>query len=599
MTNSSGNTYSSESYEKGSRSIDLLLEEHDILNYLKTEVQKNITGEDVPIQIVLLSIFSALLLEKPFGVLVYSASSTGKSHLIKSVVDCFGPKFDGISQKGDDIEIKPGFGFVSANSLTLAGLTRLAKNNSRCFDKKVLLLHEINESTSEDVKQVTQALRQFVSDGSYDRILTNEQTKKPMRLRLEGWCACISECAEKVVEVQWGNRFLFINLDESEHQNKAIAEFQAQEYITPWNVELPNTELFWDICWYIQDDDFKARKIPLLNPWVLDITEYILSLYGSDTRIRRYLPVMLKAIETLSRLHYNQRQKLTHHSGMVVLTSKRWDNAKILSLFDEMLLHTLRNITSGALDLLRRIDANYTIKEDNQTLYKRWTVKDISKDLGMSYSSAKDKIRMLRNYGLIEHVDNEGRAYVYSLSETGKNFSLSGRHRTTSDMMIYLPDRDIETCLLPSVVRTQGMAHTPRPHHSSSISSVDVSPTADSLHELCRPLKSDSQNIKFEKEPTHPNQKTLNGLYETDGRSQFTSVNSDDVAIKSKFKIQEIDNYILKWLKNSENNELSIREIADMLKLNGYDRDAGIRCVDEMTRRGILFEEKQGIIRLP
>ena len=308
---------------------------------------------------------------------------------------------------------------------------------------------------------------------------------------------------------------------------------------------------------------------------------------------------MLKAIETLSRLHYNQRQKLTHHSGMVVLTSKRWDNAKILSLFDEMLLHTLRNITSGALDLLRRIDANYTIKEDNQTLYKRWTVKDISKDLGMSYSSAKDKIRMLRNYGLIEHVDNEGRAYVYSLSETGKNFSLSGRHRTTSDMMIYLPDRDIETCLLPSVVRTQGMAHTPRPHHSSSISSVDVSPTADSLHELCRPLKSDSQNIKFEKEPTHPNQKTLNGLYETDGRSQFTSVNSDDVAIKSKFKIQEIDNYILKWLKNSENNELSIREIADMLKLNGYDRDAGIRCVDEMTRRGILFEEKQGIIRLP
>lgn len=564
MPNSSDNAYNSESYEKGKRSIDLLLSEHDILDYLKKEVQKKITGEDIPIQIVILAILSALLLEKPFGVLVYSASSSGKSYLVNSIVECFGPKFDGIIQKGQDIEIKPGFGFVSANSLTLAGLTRLAKTNPRCFDKKILILHEINDSTSEDVKQVTQALRQYVSDGTYDRILINEQTKKPMRLRLEGWCACISECAEQVVEVQWGNRFIFINLDESEQQNKAIVEFQAKEYTTPWNVPYPDTELFWDITWFIQDDDYKARKISVLNPWANDIVNYITSLYGSDIRIRRYFLIILRAIETLTRLHYNQRQTLVHHSGMSILVSKRWDNAKILSLFDEMLMHTLRNITSGSLDLLKRIDSEFTIKEDDQLIYQRWTVKDVSKDLGISYSSAKEKIRMLRNYGLIDHVDNEGRAYVYSLSDTGKNYSLNGRHRTTSDMMIYLPDRDAEMFLLPTDERPKGTPHPPRPLVRNPVSSTEAFPMADSKVSGRRPLK---------------------------------SVDSGKSKSNYSGKTEKIREYIFLWLKNAEENEMHIREMLSMIELSGFSREDGEKIIDKLVNDGTLFEPSIGKLR--
>ena len=130
--------------------------------HLKNEVQKTLTGEDIAVQIILLSILSALLLEKPFGVVIYSASSSGKSYIVNSIIECFGSRYDAIEQDGINITIKPGFGFISANSLTLAGLTRLTQNNPQCFDNKVLLLHEISDATSDDVRSVA-----ISSDGKY------------------------------------------------------------------------------------------------------------------------------------------------------------------------------------------------------------------------------------------------------------------------------------------------------------------------------------------------------------------------------------------------------------------------------------------------
>jgi len=535
---------------------DILAKESDILNYLKNEVQKVLTGEDTPIQIVLLSIFSALLLKKPFGVVMYSASSAGKSFVRDSVLDCFGPKLLAIEQDGSDITLKPGFGFIRVNSLTLPALTRLAKPNPSCFDKKVIFLGEISDAASDDIKQVNQALRQFVSDGHYDRILTNESTKKPMRLYLQGWCACISESAEEIVEIQWGNRFIFINLDESAQQNKAIAEFQAQEYLTPWDVSFPNVQLFEDLVWIYQDDKFKCRDIPVVNPWAKDIIDYFIGRYGDDVRLRRYIPILLRSVETITRLQYQQRETVSHPSGMMVLMSQKRDNAKVLELFDQMLLHTLKNITTGAINLLKRLQEEL---EDSE-----WTIRKATQQLDASYSTIKNKTRMLANYGLINHVGKRGKAYVYRVSKTGRNYSTIGLQRTWSDYMSLLPEREIEITPNGIGYRTQGVGHI-----SGPITDVSVEPI---------------EGI---------------GLRNNGGIGPST-VGSDKSEIDLATylgRADKMENLIYLWLDNSEDGELHIREILYGLTLNGFNRDEGEKLIDEYTRRGSLFERKPGIIR--
>jgi len=94
----------------------------------------------------------------------------------------------------------------------------------------MIILHELPDEASDNTKELYQALRQYFSEGYYDRILLDDKSKKPIRLRLEGYCSMISETAKKVKEEEWGNRFLFINLDESTKQNVAIANFQMKKY---------------------------------------------------------------------------------------------------------------------------------------------------------------------------------------------------------------------------------------------------------------------------------------------------------------------------------------------------------------------------------
>ena len=415
--------------------IQRILKEEDILEVLKKESQKLIVNEDIPIQIIWLVIFSSILIEKPFGVLIYSASSSGKSYIIKKILECIPEEFNAVKiDENGNITIKDGFGFVSLHDITLAALTRLASKNPRIFEGKILILHELPEDSSDETKMLYRALRQYFSDGSYSRILTDSKTGRPMLLNLEGYCCMISESAEKVIEEQWGNRFIFIDLDESKEQNKLIVEFQALKYKEPWNRKYPDLDLILGIfenylCMY-DEKDFK--HVSVYNPWVKHWERYILEKYGDDHRIRRYFETLLSAVETNTRMHYKQRKKEIHESGFPILHATMRDNAKILYLFDQMLAHTLKSITSGAIQLLKFISNEFNDED--------FKVADVHQASNISKSTIKKKIRMLKDYGLINHIRTDGKAYVYQISEKGKSSEFIGQYRTVTDAMAYFSE---------------------------------------------------------------------------------------------------------------------------------------------------------------
>jgi len=112
--------------------IQRILKEEDILEVLMKESQKLIVGEDIPIQIIWLTISSCLVLNQPFGVLIRSPSSVGKSYLINKILESLPKEFDALEiDKEGGLTIKAGFGFVSFHKITLAALTRITQKNRK------------------------------------------------------------------------------------------------------------------------------------------------------------------------------------------------------------------------------------------------------------------------------------------------------------------------------------------------------------------------------------------------------------------------------------------------------------------------------------
>ena len=47
---------------------------------------------------------------------------------------------------------------------------------------------------------------------------------------------------------------------------------------------------------------------------------------------------------------------------------------------------------------------------------------------------------MLKDYGLINHIRTEGKAYVYQISEKGKSSEFIGHYRTETDALVYFSE---------------------------------------------------------------------------------------------------------------------------------------------------------------
>ncbi|MFX1286870.1 MAG: hypothetical protein ACFFB5_24770 [Promethearchaeota archaeon] len=540
--------------------VHRIINEDDILEALKNETQKLIVNEDVPIQIIWLAIFSCILIEKPFGLLIYSPSSAGKSYIINKIIDCLPDEYNAIQvdEKGD-ITIKDGFGFIDVNKITLAGLTRAVALNPSVLEGKILILHELPDDISDSTLELYQALRQYFSDGKYSRILTDEKTKKAMSLSLKGYCCMISETAKTIREEEWGNRFLFINLDESKKQNVAIAEFQSRQYLEPWNVTIPDIDLFGKIIEYYLYDEIQrdCKKVSVYNPWVEDIQNYLIKKYGDDVRIRRYTDLTFRACETITRLQFKQREKLVHESGLPYLRATKWDAAKCLWLFESMLTHTMVKLTRANIKWLKKVYKQFNTEE--------WTAPQAQRLTGLSKSNVYGKIQDLKDYGLIYQSGKQGRTFKYQINEEYLKSNLNVHQRSMNDIFLSLPDRIY--------------LDTPD-HYRSSTSRVSLSQGG------IRNLQNDLSNSPTE-------------VLESSNSEVIVQRTSKNDKSRHDYSIIEIKKNIFKWIDDSEEGWINKDPTITYLESEGFNRDDVSTLIDRLLNNGMLFEPKQGRLAKP
>ncbi len=68
---------------------------------------------------------------------------------------------------------------------------------------------------------------------------------------------------------------------------------------------------------------------------------------------------------------------------------------------------------------------------------------------------------------------------------------------------------------------------------------------------------------------------------------------------KSRRKLDQIDNLIDRMIEKAEDEPVAIKDIIDEAIKEGLDKSQVVRAIDEMTRRGILFEPETGHVKKP
>ncbi|MFX0085043.1 MAG: minichromosome maintenance protein MCM [Candidatus Hodarchaeota archaeon] len=74
---------------------------------------------------------------------------------------------------------------------------------------------------------------------------------------------------------------------------------------------------------------------------------------------------------------------------------------------------------------------------------------------------------------------------------------------------------------------------------------------------------------------------------------------SSGISAKSRRSLDQIDNLIDRMLEQADDEPVAIKDILEQALAEGLDKSQVVRAIDEMTRRGILFEPEQGHVKRP
>ncbi|MHA2248026.1 MAG: hypothetical protein ACXADY_23970 [Candidatus Hodarchaeales archaeon] len=468
------------------------LDDPELLLNIWKELETRIKNEGNNATLIFLCGISSLLLHNGgVNAIIEGASSAGKSYVAEEVLLEHFPEVD--SDNPD------AWGLIIANHLTFAGLTRLAMH----LDKKIIYQGELNESSTEENKQVEQALRQVISGGRYVRYLTNERTKQLEKLEIKGKPTCVSTTASLKTELQLSNRYIKVNLDETQRQTEVIVDFIFEH---DFNKPSPGSQYIKEVIAALVKE-FEYPAGPVYNPYAKSIARILNEKYSNDVHLRRVASQVKNIINTITLLHVRQRQQVKHetHLPKIFTVATIQDNLNTLYLLNEVIDQSISKLHKTSVEILEIIVNNYGEGVE-------FTPADIADKSGYQKTSVYPKLRNLHYSGYLEK-SKEGRRIKYSWRKAKPKSSLIVDNTDSTQLEVLLlaedlPDGlsyDSELCVKESPL----LAHNALFYRGKEKGSI-------SLVEPANCVESQLTTIRVEYLPT------ILGFIETNDGNSFT-----------------------------------------------------------------------------
>lgn len=369
------------------RELQKLLQSKNLYKHLNELIGKTgVVGEEKN-RLIMWTVFSSRLTDKPLHIICLGATGTGKTYLQERISELI-PKHHKVS-----------FTASTENALYYVGKTDL-KN-------KLVLIEDMDGAAG-----VLYVLRELQSKGYVSKIVPMKDSKGNMKtilLEVEGpICLSGTTTKERIYEDN-ANRCLLIYLDGSDRQQQNIMQYQR--LLSAGKIDRNEEENTKEL---LQDLQLMFRKITVVNPFAdsLIIPESIFKPLRTNAHY-------LQFIEAITFVHQYQREIKKDGNGNPFIETTLEDIALANSLLKDVLLAKSDELTKACRDFLETLKSLLQ-KEKKQSFFRS----DVRQWLRINPDNLRYYLSQLNKYGYIKVVG--GNKY-----KTGFEYEITDREEYT------------------------------------------------------------------------------------------------------------------------------------------------------------------------
>ena len=360
------------------------------LDSMSQEYARKIIGEEKNTKLAICSAVSRTLPKKfRFSLMILNQTATGKSHFINSILEP-------IKENGD---------VLSFTDLSEAYMKRK-------FDDVNGKIIKIEQAENKDDKGRISLgrLKHLMTDGELVFGLAEKtdktNTHQPKEFKIRGYPIIFTTVTDQNIDPETENRFLIVELDETDDQTKRITRHQLAQYSG-----LSNTS--WDPIWLKNNFDDLAKASLWVHDIVIPFASDIESLIPSNLSMRRDLPKILSLTCVIAFMNYKNRDKFMIDKPEHILTSVFCDTEEIhkavlvatlddyieaISLSNKSMKKSLNKINQKSelvYHMLKEISNKKEITNPGVTL------KELVMSLNFPESTIRFQLKMLQENGYV------------------------------------------------------------------------------------------------------------------------------------------------------------------------------------------------------
>jgi hypothetical protein len=359
-------------FGKDEQNIKEVLCDPTILFRYKKALDNLVIGEN-PNKVLLFLIGLTSHMRKVLGAIIMGESSTGKSHLMNSVLKFF-----------SNVE--------EYTRITEASPDRLAQD----FSHKILKVGELHGT-----EKAQSSLRVWISEGKL-RLLTTtrgEDGKITTEVLETNGVPCFITTTTSVnPDEELLNRLFLISIDESESQTRQVLEYEAQEFIDPdFESKMQLPQILIDALNFLALTAFKEVLIPFADQLATKFP-------SGSVKARRDFKKLLNIVGAVAYLHQFQRPIVYKSKITQYIVALPVDFFMAWHVAAEGMKETLMNIQKRSLSVLQLF---------KDPFLEGLTSREVTKKTRLSQNRAREILNNLVDFGyLVKDITKKEHSYA-------------------------------------------------------------------------------------------------------------------------------------------------------------------------------------------
>jgi len=430
------------SLEKSTPKIDR--NSKNLLDAVARKYQNKIVGELKNIKTAVCAVVSKdLPKENRFSLIILNPSSTGKSYFLNTILEPF--------RASNDV--------IDFTDFTEAYLKRSYQN----VDGKIIKIEQL-EKRNENGQLSFERLKHLLSEGviRFGNVDQNENGKRDSKIfEVKGIPVILTTATDSNIDRETENRFLIMELDESEEQTKKIIDYTLNKYASL------DTNDIWGNSSKELANFFKELKHAshMIECVKIPFAKKLFDMLPKNLEIRRDLTKILNLTCVIAFINYRNRDKLqkrnpehlivgsfgeTEEIHKAVIIARPDDFHEALEIAGNTINRTINKSTTKTMELYARIKK---MSNEKPIESQGVTINELTKSVGWGESTLRDHLKTLSDNGFVIH-DVSTKEHKYfplekkfsELTNTEITYSDNEYQEwlknTVNDSYIFVPARD-------------------------------------------------------------------------------------------------------------------------------------------------------------